>query len=119
MPIDRSGSLSYTALDAYNNEKIIFLGNSLAQSLLARDDFQLLANLPAKVWVLPFPINFLDANWELEFHFELAKVGKYLVEDLAPETAQHIKKSSYISIMPLKLEGVSGSPCRVVVFTPY
>ena len=44
----------------------------------------------------------------------LFEQGKFLVEDLDCGACARIKKGDMLVIMPLKLRGVSGAPCRVV-----
>jgi kynurenine formamidase len=45
----------------------------------------------------------------------LAESGRYLVEDIDPAASGKVIPGGELLIFPLRLENVSGSPCRVAV----
>ncbi|MGR3761499.1 cyclase family protein [Roseobacteraceae bacterium NS-SX3] len=70
--------------------------------------------LPPKVWVLAGALTLAHPD-PLWFHAALARVGKYLAEDLNTAGLGALPERGEIITMPLRLTGVSGSPARVLV----
>jgi len=51
----------------------------------------------------------------LYFHRYIAERGVFLVEDLDLDAAQTVKPGGELIALPLRLSGLGGSPCRVLV----
>jgi arylformamidase len=99
----------------YQQEKIIFLRTPEDQiSRLTRKALQKILSLPPAVLVLSGEIDIVDSE-PFDFHRFLARTGKFLVEDLDQKAAHQVSGRGEIFAFPLRLIGVSGSPCRVIV----
>lgn len=100
----------------YRDETLLFL-TSKDTVEISRQIFDALLKLPCRVWVIVYGIHIAGQD---KFHFNraLAEAGKYLVEDVDEAAAQHVRPGGEILALPLRLRGVSGSPCRVVVRQP-
>ncbi len=101
-------------LASYQQESILFLIAYSEQTHMTEKLLDTLCALPAKVWVLAGAIRIVGQH-SLYFHQCLAKHGIYLVEDLDMNIARHIKPGGELIALPLRLSGVSGAPCRVLV----
>jgi arylformamidase len=115
-----AASLSDVAesLKAYRKEKILLLKTPENQSTkLSRKAMQIILSLPPALLVLSGQIEVEDAD-SFAFHRLVAEAAKYLVEDLEQKEAQKISGNGEIFVCPLRLVGVSGSPCRVLVRVP-
>lgn len=100
---------------AYRQEQILFLrtsGNSTPYVSL--EILQKILFLPPELWILSGNIE-IEQSAPFEFHRQVARAGKFLVEDLDQKAAWQITGNGEIFIAPLRLTGVSGSPCRVIV----
>lgn len=97
----------------YRGEMILFLHSS-GPSILSDEGFEALLDLPCPVWVTAFGIRIAGRD-SLYFFRALSKAGKFLIEDLEEEAARRVKPGGEMMALPLRLEGVSGSPCRVVI----
>ena len=53
----------------------------------------------------------------LEFHRLVARAGKFLMEGLDQHAAHLVAGCGEMFALPLRLTGVSGSPCRVILRT--
>ena len=73
-----------------------------------------LLELGCRVWVLMGQVTVADRE-PLRFHRLLAESGVYLVEDLDEERIDELAPGGELMALPLRLEGVSGSPCRVLL----
>lgn len=74
---------------------------------------ELLRSAP-RVWVMAgeFRVRHDDPLW---FHLKLAESGKFLAEDLCTEHVGAIPTNGDVVTAPLSLEGLSGSPARVMI----
>jgi arylformamidase len=99
----------------YKNEPILFLTSS-DQSVRKISEAALdeLLKLPCMVWVSVYGVQVIGHD-PLYFHQALSNAGKYLIEDVDEIMAKQIKAGGEIIALPLRLTGVSGSPCRIVV----
>ncbi|MEP3298636.1 MAG: cyclase family protein [Pseudoruegeria sp.] len=78
-------------------------------------DLNTLFALNSPVWVMAGYIEIQDTP-SLEFHRQIAAAGIYLVEDLNMTSVDgSFPKTGEIIALPLRLEGTSGSPCRVLL----
>ncbi len=117
LPLFVSSSEVAQLLTAYRRQKIIFLRTSEDQvSKFSQEALQKIVSLPSVLWVLSGVIVIEDSE-PLEFYRIIARAGKYLVEDLDQRKAHVIAGHGEIFVFPLRLIGVSGSPCRVIVRT--
>lgn len=110
-------SLSYVAesLKTYRNEKILFLRTPENQSAkLSGEAMQKILLLNAMLLVLSGEIEIEDDE-PFAFQRLVAEAAKFLVEDLDQKEAHGISGNGEIFVFPLRLVGVSGSPCRVIV----
>jgi kynurenine formamidase len=113
-------SLSYIteSLKTYHHEKIIFLRTPENQSAkLSVEAMQKILFLDAALLVLSGNIE-IDNDEPFAFQRLVAEAAKFLVEDLEQKEARGISGNGEIFVLPLRLVGVSGSPCRVIVRGP-
>ena len=102
-------------LMTYRDQTILFLRTPQeGVAFLSRPAMERLLALPPAVWVLAGEIEVSESE-PLEFHRLLARAGKYLVEDLDPQTVLEVEPGGEIFLLPLRLTGTSGAPCRAVV----
>lgn len=100
---------------AGRGESILFLASSShAGSEISEDMLRALLDLPCMVWVIACGVH-VSGRDALYFHRALAAAGIYLVEDVDEAAAAQVRPGGEIIALPLRLTGVSGSPCRVVV----
>ena len=117
LPLIASASDVAKRLDAYRHEKILFLRTPEHQAArLSFDVMQKILSLPPLLWVLSGEIE-IEHVRPLEFHRIVARAGKFLVEDLDQHAAHLVSGCGEMFALPLRLTGVSGSPCRVIVRT--
>jgi arylformamidase len=103
----------------YQGQPILFLAASNPnQAELTLETFQMLLGLPCRVWVAACSVQ-VAGQGQFYFHAALAGAGKYLVEELDEEQAARVKPGGEIFALPLRLNGTSGAPCRVIVRQPY
>lgn len=100
-------------------ELILFLTSSDATAVqngvtLSLASLTALLTLPCRVWVIVYGIQIAGKD-PLYFHRALAEAGKYLIEDVDTQAAQQVRSGGELIALPMRLVGVSGSPCRVVV----
>jgi arylformamidase len=115
LPAEASADDLEIPLMAHRNQRILFLRTPQeGVAVLTRPAMERLLALPPAVWVLAGEIEVWESE-PLEFHRMLARAGKYLVEDLTPKTALEVEPGGEIFVLPLRLTGTSGAPCRVVV----
>lgn len=115
--LNLSGAASFDnvveQLKSYKEEKILFLRTSENQSAkLSREVMQKILSLPSILLVLSGEI---ENDHPFMFNRLAAASAKFLVEDLDQKEAHRISGNGEIFVFPLKLVGVSGSPCRVIV----
>lgn len=109
-----AGKLEEQVSAAYDEEPILFLRCDSHSTRIIESTLKLLCSLPCKVWVLAGEIT-VEGQDEFFFNRRIADKGIFLVEDLDLEAARQVQPGGRIVIMPLRLSGLSGSPCRVVV----
>jgi arylformamidase len=98
----------------YNDEQILFLASRRELVLISDSIFQVLFSIPARLWVLCGSVRIIDRE-PLHFHRAVAENGIYLAEDLDQSAAEKVRPGGELIALPLRLSGVSGSPCRIVV----
>jgi arylformamidase len=101
-------------LNLYNDEQILFLASRREQVVISDSIFQTLCSIPARLWVICGTVTIIDRD-PLYFHRAVAEHGIYLAEDLDQSAAQKVRPGGELIALPLRLSGVSGSPCRIVV----
>ncbi len=102
------------ALRRYGGESILLVVAGAAQAQLSVDALADLVGLGCKVWAVAGTIVVRDQE-PLFFHRRLAESGIFLIEDLDEQASGTAPTSGTMVALPLRLEGVSGSPCRVAV----
>jgi len=106
------------AVKAYRDEQILFLRTPENQtSKLTSEIVQKILSLPPIVIVLSGEIEIEDSE-KFMFHRLVARAEKFLVEDLDQKAAHRISGNGELFVFPLRLAGVSGSPCRVIARVP-
>lgn len=110
----RAEAIPGDVLAAYRDEPILFLASQQKQASINALFLRALCQIPAKLWVLSGSVRVLDCD-PLYFHRFIAEQSIYLVEDLDQEAAKQVKPGGELIALPLRLTGVSGAPCRVVV----
>ncbi len=99
----------------YKGQSILFLTSSRPAMIEASEDvLKAFLELPCMVWVNVYEIPVIGRD-PLYFHRALSAAGRYLIEDVDEAAAQKVKRGGEMIALPLRLTGVSGSPCRVVV----
>ena len=102
-------------LARYRQEKILFLRTPENVALhLSPDKLQKILALPSVLWVLTGEIE-VEHSAPFEFYRLTACAGKFLVEDLDQKAVRQVTERGEVFVAPLRLTGVSGSPCRVIV----
>jgi arylformamidase len=103
----------------YKEETLLFLTSSVqTEKEISEEVFSGLLKLPCIVWVSVYGVQVVRHD-PLYFHQALSKSGKYLIEDVDEIMARRINPGGEMIALPLRLRGVSGSPCRVVVIQGY
>lgn len=100
--------------NGYDNEGILFLHGAAPAVRLPEAALAVLLGLACPVWVSSVAVSVIGRD-PLYFHRALAENGRFLVEELDHEAARRVKPGGTVVALPLRLEGVSGSPCRVIV----
>lgn len=110
-------------MEEYSNEKILFLKSCEPTNLsgckppecsISVEALDYLLQFPPVVWITDLMLD-VDGEDDYGFNRMVAFSGKYLVEDIDSTRSKDVVHGGEAIIMPLRLEGVSGSPCRVVV----
>ena len=111
VPPSRPGELKLS----HKGETLLFLTSTgQDRSEMAEEIFTALLKLPCRVWVIARGFQ-VSGQKPYYFHQALAEAGKYLIEDLDETTAMHVKAGGELIALPLRLSGVSGAPCRIIV----
>ena len=100
-------------LSGYAGEGILFVDASVGAAVDEPAAAALLA-LPCPVWVLAGALRVTGRD-PLHLHRALAAAGRFLVEDLEPSAAARAPERGELIALPLRLEGLSGSPVRILV----
>jgi kynurenine formamidase len=111
-PIESGESVPATG--RYRGEPILLLLSPPSTALLSLTSFEALLSLGCKLWIVMGEVT-LETSDPFHFHRRIAREGIYLVEDLDESAMDEIRPDGEIMALPLRLEGVSGSPCRVVL----
>lgn len=98
----------------YLGERILFLSSASGQAEIEIQQLEQLCSLPAKVWAVVGTVAIRGQD-ALYFHRHLAEQGIFLIEDLDQEACKSVKPGGELIALPLRLRGLSGSPCRVLV----
>ena len=99
----------------HRDETILFLTSSVqAETEISQEIFEALLELPCLVWVSVHGVRVMGHE-PIYFHRALSEAGKYLIEDVDDTLALRVRAGGEMIALPLRLSGVSGSPCRVVV----
>jgi arylformamidase len=99
----------------YKEETLLFLTSSgQTEKEISEEVFSRLLKLPCIVWVSVYGVQVVGHD-PLYFHRALSKAGKYLIEDVDEIMARRVNPGGEMIALPLRLRGVSGSPCRVIV----
>jgi len=101
-------------VSAYKGESILFLASPRGHAKITKNALFTLCSLPAGLWVLSGSVSVEEGD-PFYFNRAAAEHGIFLVEDLEPEASKQVKPGGKLIALPLKLSGVSGAPCRVVV----
>ena len=109
-----AGKLEEQVNALYDDEPILFIRGNSSPIQITPADFESLCALSCRVWVLAGEIT-VGSKDVFFFNRGIAEKGIFLVEDLDLEAARQVQPGGRIVIMPLRLSGLSGSPCRVVV----
>ncbi|NJN45224.1 MAG: hypothetical protein HC808_00530 [Candidatus Competibacteraceae bacterium] len=100
-------------LTDFSNETMLFLQSS-GEAQITVAQLEQLCTLAAAVWVVVGAVVVRDEQ-PLYFHRHIAERGVFLIEDLDQDAAQTVKPGGELIALPLRLNGLSGSPCRVLV----
>ncbi len=99
----------------YKGQSILFPTSSKPAMMEASEEvLSALLDLPCVVWVNVYEVQVIGRD-PLYFHRALSAAGRYLIEDVDEAAAQQVTRGGEMIALPLRLRGVSGSPCRVVV----
>lgn len=110
-----SSSEVIETLRTYQGESILFLRTPENQTVQITSDALLeILSLPPLLILLSGEIIVINAE-RFAFYRFVARQAKFLVEDLDQRAAHRISGQGEAFVFPLKLVGVSGSPCRVMV----
>ncbi len=102
----------------YQNQGILFLrGRPGTSYRFSPAWLAALLELPPRLWVLAGSL-VISAAEPYAFHRLLAAASTYLVEDLDEQQALQVQPGGTLIALPIRLTGVSGAPCRVVVIQP-
>lgn len=105
-------------LKTYHDEKILFLRTPENSSTkISREAMHKILSMPPALLVLSGEIE-IENSEPFAFNRLVARAAKFLVEDLDQKEAHNLPARGEIFVFPLRLVGVSGSPCRVIVRVP-
>jgi len=101
-------------LTSYRGEKIIFLKTPVNECAeLSLEALQKILSLPPILLALSGEVA-VKGSAPLTFYRIIAESSKFLVEDLDQSKTDGLPDAGELYVFPLKLVGVSGSPCRVL-----
>ena len=99
---------------SYHGEKIIFLKTPVNQCAeVSLEALQKILSLPPVLLVLSGEVT-VKGSAPFTFYRIIAESSKFLVEDLDQSKTDGLPDTGELYVFPLKLLGVSGSPCRVL-----
>jgi kynurenine formamidase len=101
-------------LTLYHGEKIIFLKTPVNECVeLSLEALQKILSLPPVLLALSGEVVVKDSAPHT-FYRIIAESSKFLLEDLDQSKTDGLPDAGELYVFPLKLVGVSGSPCRVL-----
>ncbi len=100
--------------DAQNAANILFVTAKSDLVEISASRFETLLLLDCPVWVIVCGIRITGED-PLYMHQQLAESGRFLVEDLELTAARRVRPGGEIIMLPMRLAGAVGSPCRVIV----
>ncbi len=101
-------------LKPYNGENILFLKTPLNQCAeISLDALQKILSLPPVLLALSGEVTVGNSD-AFTFYRVIAKAQKFIVEDLNQHKTDDLPDTGELFIFPLRLIGVTGSPCRVL-----
>jgi arylformamidase len=101
-------------LETFDGERILLAVGREESIRLPFEAVSDLVALGCPVWAIATEIQIVDRP-PLRFHYLLAENGIFLIEELDHAAAVTVPPGGRLIALPLRLEGVGGSPCRVVV----
>ncbi len=101
-------------LSRFGGEPLLLLVSRADATPVPESALRALLALGCRVWVLMGTVE-VSGREPLFFHRLLAEAGVYLVEDLDERQVERLVPGGELIALPLRLEGVSGSPCRVLL----
>ena len=109
-----AGSLNRDMTREHRVEPFLFIRGCDPATELTEEFFKHLLDLPAKLWIAAGEF-IIKGKPDLYFNQEIAREGKFLVEDINMNTARSVRGSGYAFVQPLKPMESSVSPCRLIV----
>jgi kynurenine formamidase len=101
-------------LKPYSGEKIIFLKTPVNQCAeLSLEALQMILSLPPALLALSGEVTVKDSA-PFTFNRIIAEAAKFVVEDLDQTKTDGLPDAGELFVFPLRLIGVTGSPCRVL-----
>ncbi|MCP4328145.1 MAG: hypothetical protein GY791_06890 [Alphaproteobacteria bacterium] len=102
------------AISRFDGQKILLLRGTMPTGQLSEAAIRDLFALACPVWAFATAITIRDQP-PLLIHQMIAENGVTLIEEIDHEAARAVTPGGRMIALPLRLEGVSGSPCRVIV----
>ena len=101
-------------LKSYNGEKIIFLKTPVNQCAeVSLEALQKILSLPPVLLALSGEVA-VKGSAPFLFYRIIAEAAKFVVEDLDQNKTDGLPDTGELFVFPLRLIGVTGSPCRVL-----
>jgi arylformamidase len=101
-------------LKRYKGENILFLKTPLNQLVeISREALQKILSLPPVLLALSGEVTVENSD-SFAFYHAIAEAEKFIVEDLDQNKTDVLPDTGELFVFPLRLIGVTGSPCRVL-----